>query len=56
VDGGFVSDGEFVEAGGHGTVAFDAAFDGAALFVDLGCGRRQRRVDHVAAGAETLVG
>jgi hypothetical protein len=38
VDGGFVADGELVEAGGDGTVAFepvDAAFDGMPLLVDL---------------------
>src|SRR5919198_2459726 len=43
VDGGLVSDCEFVVAGGHGAVAFepvDAAFHGVALLVDVGVERR----------------
>jgi hypothetical protein len=39
VDGGFVAGGEFVVAGGHGAVAFeavDAALHGVALLVDAG--------------------
>jgi hypothetical protein len=39
VDGGLVADGEFVEAGGRGAVAFDAvdaAFDDVTLLVDAG--------------------
>jgi hypothetical protein len=39
VDGGFVTNGEFVVAGRHGAVAFeavDAALEGVALLVDLG--------------------
>jgi hypothetical protein len=44
VDGGFVADGELVEAGGYGPVALepvDAALDSVPLLVDLGveCGR-----------------
>jgi hypothetical protein len=39
VDGGFVADGELVEAGGHGAVAFEPvypAFHRVALLVALG--------------------
>lgn len=57
VDGGGVADGEFVVAGGEGSMLFelvDTAFDGVAVFVDRGIERG--RSSALGAGALAVPG
>jgi hypothetical protein len=60
VDGGFITDGVFVEPGGHGAVAFepvDAAFHCVALLVQDGVeGRRSSALPSLRAAIRILIG